>query len=67
MKGKKPTYGWVKDSELEKGWIAASPNGWTDNELGLKWIEHIFDPATKEKSVIFCYFICFYPSNLYQG
>ncbi|KZP06953.1 CENP-B protein, partial [Athelia psychrophila] len=50
MKGKKPSYGWVKDSELEEGWIAASPNGWTDNELGLKWMEHVFDPATREKA-----------------
>lgn len=49
MKGKRPSYGWVKDSELEEGWIAASPNGWTDNELGLKWMEHVFDASTREK------------------
>lgn len=49
MKGKRPSYGWIKDSELEKGWIAASPNGWTDNELGLKWLEEIFDASTREK------------------
>lgn len=54
MKGSRPTYGWVKDSELERGWIAASPNGWTDNEIGRKWIEAIFDAETKEKCGFFC-------------
>lgn len=49
MKGKRPSYGWIKDSELEKGWIAASPNGWTDNELGLRWLEEVFDASTREK------------------
>jgi hypothetical protein len=51
MKGKRPSFGWVKDSELEEGWIAASPNGWTDNKLGRNWIEKIFDPCTREKCV----------------
>lgn len=49
MKGKRPSYSWVKDSELEKAWIAASPNGWTDNELGVHWAEKIFEPETREK------------------
>jgi hypothetical protein len=50
MKGKRPSFAWAKDSELEDAWIAASPNGWSDNELGVDWLEKLFDPATKEKA-----------------
>jgi hypothetical protein len=49
MKGKRPSYAWAKDSELEKAWIAASPNGWTDNELGVNWVEKLFEPETRDK------------------
>ena len=52
MKGMCPSYSWVKDSELDKrSYIAASPNGWTDNELGLSWIKDLFDPLTQEKYI----------------
>ncbi|KAF7335119.1 CENP-B protein [Mycena venus] len=50
MKGKRPAYAWAKDSELEKAWIAASPNGWTDNELGVNWVEKLFEPETRDKA-----------------
>ena len=30
--------------------LAHSPNGWTDNELGLHWMIKDFDPQTKEKA-----------------
>jgi hypothetical protein len=50
MKGKRPSFAWAKDSELEDSWIAASPIGWSDNELGVDWLEKLFDPATKEKA-----------------
>jgi hypothetical protein len=30
--------------------ISVSPNGWTDQELGLAWLERDFDPATCEKA-----------------
>jgi len=30
--------------------ISISPNGWTDQELGLMWLEHNFNPATWEKA-----------------
>jgi hypothetical protein len=37
---------WNKDSPLPKDWvISTSENGWTTNELGLKWIQH-FDKHT---------------------
>ncbi|KAJ6469818.1 hypothetical protein C8R45DRAFT_937458 [Mycena sanguinolenta] len=38
----------AKDSKLEKAWIAASPNGWTDNELGIAWLQKCFDRCTQE-------------------
>ncbi|KAJ3455278.1 hypothetical protein MRS44_013878 [Fusarium solani] len=42
---------WYRDSNLPDDWaIATSPNGWTDNELGLEWLKH-FDRYTKTRSV----------------
>lgn len=41
IKGKQPLYMWIKDLKIEQGWAAASLNGWTDNELGLKWLESL--------------------------
>ncbi|RYC77643.1 hypothetical protein BFJ63_vAg19483 [Fusarium oxysporum f. sp. narcissi] len=42
---------WYRDSNLPDEWaIATSPNGWTDNELGLEWLKH-FDRYTKTRSV----------------
>ncbi|KAJ7290104.1 DDE superfamily endonuclease-domain-containing protein [Mycena rebaudengoi] len=49
MKGKLPSYSSAKDSLLDKACIAASPNGWTDNELGLAWVQKVFEPETREK------------------
>ena len=49
MKGQQPSYGWIADSKLEKEWIAALPNGWTDSELGMAWLEKIFEPETAPK------------------
>ncbi|KAF9481005.1 hypothetical protein BDN70DRAFT_573150 [Pholiota conissans] len=35
IKGQRSSYEWIKDSELDQhDFIAASPNGWADNELG---------------------------------
>ncbi|KAL9563820.1 hypothetical protein ACKAV7_012062 [Fusarium commune] len=42
---------WYRESNLPDEWaIATSPNGWTDNELGLEWLKH-FDRYTKTRSV----------------
>ncbi|EUC56342.1 DDE superfamily endonuclease, partial [Rhizoctonia solani AG-3 Rhs1AP] len=50
MKGKTVQKPWLENSPLPVGtrW-AASPNGWTDNELGLSYIK-AFDEWTTEKS-----------------
>jgi hypothetical protein len=41
---------WYRESNLPDDWaIATSPNGWTDNELGLEWLKH-FDWCTAKRS-----------------
>jgi hypothetical protein len=37
---------WYQECDLPGDWvIATSPNGWTDNKLGLEWLKH-FNRAT---------------------
>jgi hypothetical protein len=41
---------WYRDSNLPGDWaIATSPNGWTDNEVGLEWLKY-FDRCTSKRS-----------------
>jgi hypothetical protein len=44
FKGKVHKASWMKT--LESGHIALSDTGWTDNELGLAWLQDCFDPET---------------------
>lgn len=37
------------DTELLHS-VTKSENGWTDGEIAREWLEHTFDPATKEKA-----------------
>ena len=43
---------WVQDIEAGKHSIhfTTSPNGWTNNDLGLTWLEQVFDRYTKPKA-----------------
>jgi len=43
---------WVADIEPGKHsvHVASSPTGWTNNDLGLAWLEQVFDRYTKEKA-----------------
>ena len=43
---------WVADIEAGKHQIhvASSPTGWTNNEIGLAWLEQVFDRYTKPKA-----------------
>ena len=43
---------WVENVELGQhdASFASSPNGWTNNKLGLAWLEQIFDKHTKKKA-----------------
>jgi hypothetical protein len=41
---------WYRENNLPDDWaIATSPNGWTDNELGLEWLKH-FNRYTANRS-----------------
>jgi hypothetical protein len=43
---------WVADIEAGKHnvFITSSPSGWTNNDIGLAWLEQVFDRCTKEKA-----------------
>ena len=43
---------WLQDFEPENNriYLGASPTGWTNNELGLAWLEQVFDRETKAKA-----------------
>jgi hypothetical protein len=43
---------WVEDVELgqHQASFASSPNGWTNDKLGLAWLEQVFDKHTKKKA-----------------
>jgi hypothetical protein len=42
---------WYRECNLPGDWvIALSENGWTNNQLGLDWLQH-FDRSTKDRSV----------------
>ena len=49
--GKQVGEGWMSElSEEEKYWVAVSDKGWTTEELGLRWLEEVFHPATSGKA-----------------
>jgi hypothetical protein len=49
-KGASHTMGWHSDVQPEdEATFAWSPKGWTDNELGLEWVERNFDKFTKNE------------------
>ena len=43
---------WVADVKAGKHnvHISSSPSGWTNNDVGLAWLEQVFDRYTKEKA-----------------
>lgn len=43
---------WVEDIKLEEhsAHFATSPSGWTNDELGVAWLEQIFERCTKAKA-----------------
>jgi hypothetical protein len=43
---------WVAEIDTEKHncFISSSPSGWTNNELGLVWLEQVFERCTKQKA-----------------
>jgi hypothetical protein len=43
---------WVAevDTEKHKCFVSSSPSGWTNDELGLAWLEQVFERCTKQKA-----------------
>ena len=42
---------WISDwTPLEKAYFVISENGWSCDQLGLSWLERVFEPNTKEKA-----------------
>jgi hypothetical protein len=51
FEGKRNQLVWYQTPGLQKGWvITVSENGWTDNELGLKWLQEVFQPYTAPRT-----------------
>lgn len=43
---------WDQDANLPPDWvIAVSKNGWTNDKLGLKWPQEVFDKYTAPRTV----------------
>jgi uncharacterized protein YndB with AHSA1/START domain len=43
---------WVAEIDTEKHdcFISSSPSGWTNNKLGLAWLQQVFERCTKQKA-----------------
>ncbi|PNS20972.1 Cell wall biosynthesis/cell cycle regulator smi1 [Sphaceloma murrayae] len=43
---------WVQDfnSNEHDAWFTSSPNGWTSDEIGFKWLEALFEKHTQDKA-----------------
>ena len=52
FKGKVHIEGWYQDSNLPRDWrIEISSNGWTTDEIGLRWLQHLFIPTTSGRTI----------------
>jgi hypothetical protein len=52
LKGKEQQASWYQEAGLPQDWhIATSPNGWTTDLLGLRWLKEVFHPFSKSYSV----------------
>jgi hypothetical protein len=44
--------GWYQDDALPFDWrIEVSENGWTTDEIGLRWLRKVFIPATTSRTI----------------
>ena len=50
FKGSVHIEGWYQESKLPPNWrIEVSPNGWTSDEIGLRWLQKVFIPETNDR------------------
>jgi hypothetical protein len=48
LKGKEHQAPWYQEANLPPDWkLTNSANGWTTDEIGLKWLKQVFDPFSK--------------------
>jgi hypothetical protein len=50
FKGKQHQRSWYNSGDKEGAFFAVSNNGWTNNSLGLYWIQYVFDAQTKDQA-----------------
>ncbi|XP_077660561.1 uncharacterized protein AFUA_3G10430 [Aspergillus fumigatus Af293] len=51
FKGKVHIEGWYQDTALPADWrIEVSENGWTTDQIGLRWLQKVFIPATTSRT-----------------
>jgi hypothetical protein len=51
FKGKVHIEGWYQDTALPADWrIEVSQNGWTTDQIGLRWLQKVFIPATTSRT-----------------
>ena len=52
FKGQVHIQGWYEDEALPKDWrIEVSQNGWTTDEIGLRWLQNIFIPVKNRHTI----------------
>jgi hypothetical protein len=52
FKGRLHLEGWYQGSNLPPDWrIEVSPNGWTTDEIGLRWLQKVFIPSSQVRKV----------------
>lgn len=50
FKGSVHIEGWYQESKLSSNWrIEVIPNGWTSDEIGLRWLQKVFIPETSSR------------------
>jgi hypothetical protein len=50
FKGKQHQRSWYNNGEKEGAFFAVSDNRWTNNNIALYWVQHIFDAQTKARA-----------------
>ena len=52
FKGTVHIEGWYQESKLPCNWrIEVSPNGWTSDQIGLRWLQNVFIPETNNQMI----------------
>lgn len=72
FRGKVHIEGWYKEASIPyDSSIEISPNGWTTDKIGLRWLQNIFIPTTSNNAYInpaafVCDFLCTSGTELHK-